>query len=145
MALQLARLVYRVNRNFDERRLTGSVFLDVPKSSTLWIEGLLYMLILLNFASNLIKTLYSYLNHSTFQSSFKSVSSIRRITRAGVAQRGLVSPVLFSPYVNDIPTPSRHVELALYADDRVLIATSRSPLLLVRYLETYLNRLELWL
>jgi hypothetical protein len=41
--------------------------------------------------------------------------------------------------------PSRHVELALYADDTALIATSRSPLLLVSYLETYLNRLEPWL
>jgi hypothetical protein len=28
-ALQLARLVERVNRNFDERRLTRAVFLDV--------------------------------------------------------------------------------------------------------------------
>jgi hypothetical protein len=27
--LQLARLVERVNRNLDERRLTGTVFLDV--------------------------------------------------------------------------------------------------------------------
>jgi hypothetical protein len=29
--LQLARLVERVNRNIDERRLIGSVFLDVAK------------------------------------------------------------------------------------------------------------------
>jgi hypothetical protein len=65
--------------------------------------------------------------------------------RAGVAQGGLVSPVLFSLYVNDMPAPSRHVELALYADYTALIATSRSPLLLVSYLETYLNRIELWL
>jgi hypothetical protein len=46
--------------------------------------------------------------------------------------------------VNDTQTPSRHSELALYADDTALIATSRSPQLLVRYLETYLNRLDLW-
>jgi hypothetical protein len=65
--------------------------------------------------------------------------------RAGVAQGGLVSPVQFSLYVNDMPTPSQHVELALYADDMALIATSRSPHLLVRYLDAYLNRLELWL
>jgi hypothetical protein len=63
--------------------------------------------------------------------------------RAGVAQGGIVSPVLFSLYVNDMPAPSRHVELELYADDTALIATSRSPLLLVSYLETYLNRHEL--
>ena len=31
-ALQLARLVERVSRNFDEKRLTGAVFLDVAKA-----------------------------------------------------------------------------------------------------------------
>jgi hypothetical protein len=64
--------------------------------------------------------------------------------RAWVAQGGLVSPVLFSVYVN-IPTPSRHVELAQIADDSTLVATSRSPLFLVGYLEAYLGRLEHWL
>jgi hypothetical protein len=62
-----------------------------------------------------------------------------------VAQGGLVSPVLFSLYVNDMSAPSRHVELALYAYDTALIATSGSPFLLVSYLQNYLNRLELWL
>jgi hypothetical protein len=64
---------------------------------------------------------------------------------AGVAQGGLVSRVLFSLYVNDMPMPSRHVELALYVDDTVIIATSRNPALLVSYLESYLSDLERWL
>jgi hypothetical protein len=62
--------------------------------------------------------------------------------RACVVQGGVVSPVLFSRYVNYIPTPSRHVELAQYADDTDLVATSRSPSLLVDYLEAHLGRLE---
>jgi hypothetical protein len=65
--------------------------------------------------------------------------------RAGVAQGGLVSPVLFSLYVNDKPTHSRHVELAQYADDTALVATTRSPSLLVGYLEDYLSTRERWL
>jgi hypothetical protein len=63
----------------------------------------------------------------------------------GVAQGGLISPVLFSLYVNDMPPPSHHVELALYADDTAIIATSRKPTLLVSYLESYLNDLQRWL
>ena len=59
---------------------------------------------------------------------------------AGVAQGGLISPVLFSLYVNDMPSPSHHVELALNADDTAIIATSRKPTLLVSYLESYLQR-----
>jgi len=65
--------------------------------------------------------------------------------RAGVAQGGLISPVLFSLYVNFMPSPSHHVELALYADGRAVTATSRRPTLLVSYLESYLNDLQRWL
>ena len=62
-----------------------------------------------------------------------------------MAQGGLISPVLFSLYVNDMPSPSHHVELALYADDTAVIATSRKPTLFVSYLESYLNDLQRWL
>jgi len=55
---------------------------------------------------------------------------------------GLISPVLFSLYVNDMPSPSHHVELALYADDTAIIATSRKPTLLVSYLESYLHDIQ---
>jgi hypothetical protein len=65
--------------------------------------------------------------------------------RARVAQGKLVSPVLLSLYVNDVPTSSRHVELAQHADDKAAIAMSRDPSLVVGYLDSYLGRLELWL
>jgi hypothetical protein len=39
MTLRLTRFVERVNRNFDEKRLTGAVFLDMAKAfDTLWAE-----------------------------------------------------------------------------------------------------------
>jgi len=57
----------------------------------------------------------------------------------------LIFPILFSLYVNDMPSPSHHVELTLYADDTAIIATSRKPTLLVSYLESYLNDLQRWL
>jgi hypothetical protein len=51
----------------------------------------------------------------------------------------------FSLYVNDMPSPLHHVELALYADDTAIIATSRKPTLLANYLESYLKDLQRWL
>ena len=69
-ALQLARLVERVSRNSDERRLTGVVFLDVAKAfDTVWVNGLLYKLTVLNFPSYLVKAISSYLTRSTGWSS----------------------------------------------------------------------------
>jgi hypothetical protein len=44
-----------------------------------------------------------------------------------------------------MPSPSRHVELSLYAEDTAIIATSGKPTLLVSYPESYLNDLQRWL
>ena len=56
-----------------------------------------------------------------------------------VALGGLISPVLLSLYVNDIP--SHHVELALYAEDTAIIVMFRNQALLVSYLESDLKDL----
>jgi hypothetical protein len=128
------------------RRLPGAVFLEVAKVfDTVWVKSLLYKLTILNFPSYLVKTTSSYLDCRTFQTFFQSATSTCRGMRAGVAQGGLVSPVLFSLYVNDTHTPSRHVELAQYADKTAVVATSCSLSLLVGYLEAYLGRLERWI
>jgi hypothetical protein len=145
-ALQLARLVERLSRNFGEKRLTGAVFLDVVKAfDTVWVTGLLYKLTNLHFPSYLVKVISSYLKGRTFEAFFQSAISSNRRMRAGVAQGRIICPVLFSVYVNDMPSHSRHVKLALYAYDTAIIATSRQPALLVRYLETYHRYLERWL
>ena len=100
---------------------------------------------LLNFLSYVVHTIFSYLRGRTFEASFQAGTSSRRSMRAGVAEGGLISPVLLSLYINDMPSPSHHVELALYADDTAIIAMSHKPTLLVIYLESYLNDLQRWL
>ena len=106
-----------------------------------WVDGLLYRLTVLNFPSYLVKTISSYLYSRKFEASFQTATFTCR-TRDGVAQGGIISPVLFSLYVNDMPSPSRHVGLALYADYTAVITTSRRPALLVKHLETHLSYIE---
>ena len=101
---------------------------------TVWIEGLLYKLTVLNFPLYLVHIICSYLRSRTFEASFLTATSSRRGMRAALGQGGLISPVLFSLYVNDIPKSSHHLELVLYADDGAIIATSLTPMLLVSYL-----------
>ena len=146
MTLQLARLVERVMRNFGEKRLTDEVFLDVAKAfDSVWIESPLYKLILLEFPSYLVKTISSYLTSRSIVASFRYATSSRHLMRAGIPQGGVIAPVLFTLYVNEVPTSCRHVELAEYADDTDLAATSGSTKFRFKYLETYLNALERWL
>ena len=112
---------------------------------TVWIDGLLYKLTFLNFQSYVVHTISSYLRSWTFEASFQKDTSSRRGMRARVAKGGLIPSALFSLYVNDMPSPSHHVELVLYADDTAIIATSCKPTLIVSYLESYLNDLRRWL
>jgi len=119
MSLQLARLTARITGNFGKKRLTGAVFLDVAKTfNTVRMDGLLYKLILLNFPSYIVHTISSYLQGQTFKASFQTATSSCRGMWAGMAQGGLISSVLFSLYVNNMPSPSHHVELVLYAATR---------------------------
>jgi hypothetical protein len=61
MSLQVARLVERITRNFGKKRVTGAVFLDVAKTfDTVWIDGILYKLMLLNFPSYIVHTISPY-------------------------------------------------------------------------------------
>jgi hypothetical protein len=103
--LQLGCLVESVNRSFGKRRLTGAVFLDVTKAfDTVWVEGLLYKLAVLNFPSYLVKPIPSYLQCRTLQATFQSATTTCCSMWPGVAQGGFVSPVLFSLHVNELPT-----------------------------------------
>jgi len=94
-SLQLAHLVERITRNFGEKRLTGAVFLAVAKAfDTVWIDGFIYKLTLLNFPSYIVHTIPSYLRDRTFEASFQTVTSSRRGMKSGVDKGGLTTPVL---------------------------------------------------
>jgi hypothetical protein len=87
-SLQLARLVERITRNVGERRLSGAVFLDVAKAfDTVWINGPLYKLTLLNLPFYIVHTIPSYLRGRTFEASFQTAASSRRVMRAGGSGR----------------------------------------------------------
>ena len=80
-----------------------------------------------------------------FETSSQTDTSTCRRMQAVLAQGGIITPVLFSPYVNDMPSLFRHVELALYAEDTAVIAMFLWQALLIKYLGTYLSDLEWWL
>jgi hypothetical protein len=77
-SLQLARLFERITRNFGDRRLTDTVFLDVAKPfDTVWFDGLLFKLTLLIFPSYIVHTISSYLRSRKFETSFQTATSSR--------------------------------------------------------------------
>jgi hypothetical protein len=112
------------HRNFEEKRLSGAVFLDVAEVfDTEWVDGLLYKVTVLNFLSYFVKTISSYLQ--VWRSSALPNSHIHLSSHA--VWRGLwwnKFPAAFCLYVNDMPSTSHHVTLVLYADERTILTTS---------------------
>jgi len=94
---------------------------------------------------NYLKTISAYTRVRKFEASFQTATSSPHVVRVWVAQGGLISPILVSLCVNDKPTPSHHVELALYANDMAISATFHSPTLLISYFESYFSHLQWWL
>jgi len=58
---------------------------------------------------------------------------------AGVSQGGIISPVLFSLYIDDIPIPFHHAELSLDADNTAILNTFLQATLLVTFTNLYLS------
>jgi len=75
----------------------------------------------------MVQTISAYLRVRKLEASFQTATSSLRVTRVWVALSDLISRVLVSVYVNYMPTPSHHVELALYANGMAIRATFRSP------------------
>jgi hypothetical protein len=107
MSLSLVRLTEKITRNSGEKRLTSVVFLDVAKAfDIVWIDDLL------NLPSYLVKTASKNHTSGVVRSKCPSRRPRHLIVACGLGWHRVVwFPVLFSLYVNDMPTPSHHVEL----------------------------------
>ena len=87
----------RLNRKTSRWKLTESTW-SFPVSGmdnyvakafdSIWIEGLLFKLTILEFPSYLVKLITSYLHSRTFVAAFQAATSSCRLMRAVVAQGG---------------------------------------------------------
>jgi hypothetical protein len=143
---QLLRLTEWTTRAFNHKKATGAVFLDVEKAfDQVWHEGLLHKLRSLSVPHGLYNVLKSYLNGRVFSVRVGDTRSPLRSLTAGVPQGSLLSPLLFAIYMSDVPLPSDpHTRIALYADDTTVYSSSKSPALLCKHLQRYLDTLTVW-
>jgi hypothetical protein len=117
------------------------VLLDIEKAYyTVWTRGLLSKLITYNFPAYLIAFLNSYLTDRTFVVVVDGAPFSCRTQQAGLPQGAVLSPILFTLYISDIPSIP-HVQLALYADDTALLTQSWRTDTIVRRLSTAVDRL----
>ena len=89
----------------------------------------------------------SFLKNRKFIVNVNQTLSEPRPIQAGVPQGAVISPILFSIFINDIPIHNRKNKSysLLFADDLVFLGAYNRPKKMQESVSSYLNSLEKWL
>ena len=80
-----------------------TIFFDIASAfDKVWHDGLIYKLIKLNVPKYILCWLMDFLSNRQFAVRINNSITAKRIISAGVPQRAVLSPTLFSIFINDI-------------------------------------------
>ena len=124
----------------------GAVFLDLRKAfDTVNHNVLISKLSSFNFSNNALKWSESYLMNRIQCVNVSNQKSSALDTLTGVPQGSILGPLLFSLYINDLPSVCSDVEIQLYADDAVIFTHGSNKLQAAATLANALNSISTWL
>ena len=126
--------------------LTGAIFIDLTKAFDLVNHYLLLdKLYAIGLSRNALLWFNSYLHNRKQCVVIQGSKSDLAVQEHGVPQGSTLGPLLFSIFINDLPSIFSGCNVQLYADDTV-IYTSQSTLPQIQStLQSNFNNLESWL
>ena len=139
----ILRLIQSIQGAFNIKHQFGAVFVDKEKAfDRVWHEWLLCKLHSANIPNYLGRWLMAYLIGRSFSVKIAGeTSSMGKIT-AGVPQGSVLGPKLFNFYFNDIGTAvtkNNEIKIAMFADDFTGWKISRSPKIIQKHLQQFLD------
>ncbi|GBM72862.1 RNA-directed DNA polymerase from mobile element jockey [Araneus ventricosus] len=142
---QLLRVTEHILEGKFANLATAAIFLDIAKAfDKVWSQGLIHKLIAYKFPHYIISIIHSYLQDRQFVVKVKNTDSSPRNIHAGMPQGGILSPIIFLCFMNDIPQ-QKDITLSLYADDTAILAQSKKFNTISNSLSKYIPKLESWL
>ncbi|GBN62764.1 putative RNA-directed DNA polymerase from transposon BS [Araneus ventricosus] len=142
---QLLRVTEHILEGIFANLATATVFLDIAKAfGKVWTQGLIHKLIAYKFPHYVISIIHSYLQDRQFVVKVKNTDSSPRNIHAGVPQGGILAPIIFLCFMNDIPQ-QKDITLSLYADDTAILAQGKKFSTISNSLSNYIPKLESWL
>lgn len=141
---QLQRIVELIERGYENKQFSTALFLDIAQAfDRVWIEGLKYKITNLQIPNYIKIILFSFLENRTFAVKIHATVSSTRNIRAGVPQGSILGPILFNIYMYDVPNTK--ADLAMFADDTVLITKDEHLSQAITQLQAATNILCKWL
>lgn len=142
----LCRLEYHAQMAIFERKYCVAVFLDISKAfDRVWHHGLLSKLKQLGLCGKLANFIKGFLLSRRIKVRTSGATSPSYTLGSGVPQGSVLSPTLFTIFVNDIfDGLPQGVESSLYADDGAIWTTSDSLIEAITTLQSAIIKIEEW-
>ena len=131
------------------KKMMCGVVMDIQKAfDKVWHKGLIYKMSKLNLPVRMGKWIKDSVEGSQFYVKVgKEKSDLYNVT-AGVFQGRILSPLLFSIYINDIElinkTPTNKVDTLMFADDIFSLTADHNIRRLFILMQQYLDKTEKW-
>jgi len=116
----LTFLTQKVAETFNRKKKMCCLFFDISKAfDKVWHNGLIYKLVMLKCPLYIVNWIKNFLKDRKFQININGTLSDLADILCSVPQGSILSPLLFSIYINDIPKRniSNSSGSLLYADD----------------------------
>ena len=147
--MYFAEKTYQAQFSSQRNKVCGVVF-DIAKAfDKVWIAGLTYKLHQLKLPSKLGLWITNFIKGRKFFVKLNNYKSDMFNIETGVGQGTILSPTLFSLYINDITKlneyPNDKIQSLLFADDLFSFVIDINVRRLIILMQRYLDSLEIWL
>ena len=135
---------------FNKNQIVCGVIFDILKAfDKVWLTGLIYKLNGIGTPKKLGNWLRNFLTNRKFYVSVENKESSKLSINAGVPQGAILSPTLFSIFINDIISlnqpPNYNITSLLFADDLFAFNIENNINRLNIQMQRYLDHLQIWL
>jgi len=140
-------LTQKGTESLDKGKCCLNVYFDIAKAfDKVWHAGVIHKMVKMKFPNYIIKWVIDFLKERSFHVKINGERSNEKEIFTGVPQGGVISPILFSIFINDIPIKNTSQSHSLlFADDLVSINIYNKPGKIRKVINDYLKEIERWL